>query len=87
MTTNRIGSNYSIQSNASGPGYSTHKSKRQECRPRGEAQMEDARASTSSQRLSRNFDTLIESLEAEITAITDFRPEEFPTRNSRNIPV
>ncbi|MBW0585617.1 hypothetical protein O181_125332, partial [Austropuccinia psidii MF-1] len=45
----RSGSNYSIQSNGSGPENSSQKSKRQECQPRGEAQMEDARASTSSQ--------------------------------------
>ncbi|MBW0498128.1 hypothetical protein O181_037843 [Austropuccinia psidii MF-1] len=50
MTPNRSGSNYFIQSNGSGPGNSSHKSKRQERQPRGEAQMEDARASTSSQR-------------------------------------
>ncbi|MBW0565952.1 hypothetical protein O181_105667 [Austropuccinia psidii MF-1] len=50
MTPTRSGSNYSIQSNGSGPGHSSHKSKRQECQPRGEAQMEDARTSTSSQR-------------------------------------
>ncbi|MBW0542432.1 hypothetical protein O181_082147 [Austropuccinia psidii MF-1] len=50
MTPTRSGSNYSIQSNGSVPGHSSHKSKRQEFQPRGEAQMEDARASTSSQR-------------------------------------
>ncbi|MBW0517604.1 hypothetical protein O181_057319 [Austropuccinia psidii MF-1] len=50
MTPTRSGSNYSIQSNGSGPGNSSHKSKRQECKSRGEAQMEDARTSTSSQR-------------------------------------
>ncbi|MBW0497991.1 hypothetical protein O181_037706 [Austropuccinia psidii MF-1] len=50
MTPIRSGSNYSIQSIRSGPGHSGHKSKRQECQPRGEAQMEDARTSTSSQR-------------------------------------
>ncbi|MBW0574617.1 hypothetical protein O181_114332 [Austropuccinia psidii MF-1] len=53
MTPTRSGSNYSIQSNGSGPGNCSHKSKRQECQPRGEAQMEDARASTSSQRKDR----------------------------------
>ncbi|MBW0523781.1 hypothetical protein O181_063496 [Austropuccinia psidii MF-1] len=50
MTPTRSGSNYSIQCNGSGPGHSSHKFKRQECQPRGEAQMEDARTSTSSQR-------------------------------------
>ncbi|MBW0584538.1 hypothetical protein O181_124253, partial [Austropuccinia psidii MF-1] len=40
--------NYFIQSNGSGPGHSSHKYKRQEYQPRGEAQMEDARTSTSS---------------------------------------
>ncbi|MBW0531611.1 hypothetical protein O181_071326 [Austropuccinia psidii MF-1] len=50
MTPTRSGSNYSIQSNGSGPGHSSHKSKRQECQPIGEAQIEDARTSTSSQR-------------------------------------
>ncbi|MBW0537239.1 hypothetical protein O181_076954 [Austropuccinia psidii MF-1] len=50
MTPTRGVSNYSIQSNGSGPRHSSHKYKRQECQPRGEAQMEDARTSTSSQR-------------------------------------
>ncbi|MBW0580174.1 hypothetical protein O181_119889 [Austropuccinia psidii MF-1] len=50
MTPTRSGSNYSIQSNGSGPGYSSQKSKRQECQPRGQEQMEDAITSTSSQR-------------------------------------
>ncbi|MBW0539953.1 hypothetical protein O181_079668 [Austropuccinia psidii MF-1] len=49
--------------------------------------MEDARTSTSSQRLHRTFDTLIESPEADITAIFVFRPESFPTGKNRNIPV
>ncbi|MBW0569005.1 hypothetical protein O181_108720 [Austropuccinia psidii MF-1] len=49
--------------------------------------MEDARTSTNSQRLARTFETLIESPEAEITAMPVFRPESFPTRNSVNIPV
>ncbi|MBW0566905.1 hypothetical protein O181_106620 [Austropuccinia psidii MF-1] len=69
MTPTRSGSNYSIQSNGSGPGHSSQKSKRQECQPRGEAQMGDARTSTNSQRLASTFDTLIESPEAYITAI------------------
>ncbi|MBW0556415.1 hypothetical protein O181_096130 [Austropuccinia psidii MF-1] len=87
MTPTRSGSDYSIQSNGSGPGHSSRKSKGQDCKPRGEAQMEDARASTSSQRLASTFDTLIESPEAYITAIPDVRPESFPTGNNRNIPV
>ncbi|MBW0579939.1 hypothetical protein O181_119654 [Austropuccinia psidii MF-1] len=86
MTPTRSGSNYSIQSNGSGPGHSSHKSKRQECQPRGEAQMEDSRTSTSSQRLASTLDTLIESPEADITAIS-VRPESFPTGRSGNLPV
>ncbi|MBW0587012.1 hypothetical protein O181_126727 [Austropuccinia psidii MF-1] len=86
MTPTRSGSNYSIQSNGSGPGHSSHKSKRQECQPRGEAQMEDSRTSTSSQRLASTFDTLIESLEADITAVA-VRPESLSTGNNRDIPV
>ncbi|MBW0519465.1 hypothetical protein O181_059180 [Austropuccinia psidii MF-1] len=50
MTPTRSGSKYSIQSNGSGPGNSGHKSKRQECQTRGEAQMEAARTSSSSKR-------------------------------------
>ncbi|MBW0568537.1 hypothetical protein O181_108252 [Austropuccinia psidii MF-1] len=69
MTPTRSGSNYSIQSNGSGPEHSSHKPKRQECQPKREAQMEDARASTSSQRLASTFYTLIESPEADIPAI------------------
>ncbi|MBW0594141.1 hypothetical protein O181_133856 [Austropuccinia psidii MF-1] len=84
MTPTRSGSNYSIQSNGSGTGHSSHK--RQECQPRGEAQMEDARASTSSQRVSSTFDTLIYSPEADITAIA-VRPESLPTGSSRDIQV
>ncbi|MBW0586503.1 hypothetical protein O181_126218 [Austropuccinia psidii MF-1] len=75
MTPTRSGSNYSIQSNGSGPGHSSNKSKRQEFQPRGEAQMEDSRTSTSSQSSSSTFDTLIESTEADITAIAAVRPE------------
>ncbi|MBW0574348.1 hypothetical protein O181_114063 [Austropuccinia psidii MF-1] len=86
MTPTRSGSNYSIQSNGSGPGQSSHKSKRQGCQPRGEAQMEDARTSTNSPRLASTFDTLIESPEADITAIA-VRPESLPTGSSRDIPV
>ncbi|MBW0589066.1 hypothetical protein O181_128781 [Austropuccinia psidii MF-1] len=87
MTPTRSGSNYSNQSNGSGPGHSSLKSKGQDCQPRGEAQMEDARTSTSSQRLASTFDTLIESPEADITAIAFVRPKSFPTGNNRNIPV
>ncbi|MBW0554342.1 hypothetical protein O181_094057 [Austropuccinia psidii MF-1] len=87
MTPNRSGSNYYIQSNGAGPGCSSHKSKRQECQPRGEAQIEDARASTSSQRLSRTFKTLLESQQADITAIPVVRSEHFPTGSSGDIPV
>ncbi|MBW0574737.1 hypothetical protein O181_114452, partial [Austropuccinia psidii MF-1] len=86
MTPIRSGSYYSIQSHGSGPGHSSHKSKRQECQPRGEAQMEDSRTYTSSQRLASTFDTLIESPEADITAIA-VRPESIPTGSSRDIPV
>ncbi|MBW0548908.1 hypothetical protein O181_088623 [Austropuccinia psidii MF-1] len=86
MTPTRSGSNYSIQSNGSGPGHSSHKSKRQECQPRGEAQMEDARASSSYQRLSSTFKTHIESPEADITAIAA-RTESLSTGNNRDIPV
>ncbi|MBW0553943.1 hypothetical protein O181_093658 [Austropuccinia psidii MF-1] len=87
MTPNRSGSSYSIQSNGSGPRNSSQKSKRKECHPRGEAQMEDARTSTSSQRLESTFETLIESPEADITALSVVRPESFPTGTNRNIPV
>ncbi|MBW0494047.1 hypothetical protein O181_033762, partial [Austropuccinia psidii MF-1] len=67
-------------------GHSSQKSKRQECLPKGEAQMEDARASTSSQRLASTIDTFIESPEADITAIPVFRPESFSTGSNRDIP-
>ncbi|MBW0585290.1 hypothetical protein O181_125005 [Austropuccinia psidii MF-1] len=49
--------------------------------------MEYDRTSTSSKRLARTFDTVIESPEAYITAITVFRPESFPTGRNRDIPV
>ncbi|MBW0583014.1 hypothetical protein O181_122729 [Austropuccinia psidii MF-1] len=87
MTPTRSGSNYSIQSNGSGTGHSSNKLKRQECQPRGEAQMEDARASTSSQRLACTFDTLIASTEAKITSIAVVRPESLSTDNNRDIRV
>ncbi|MBW0493541.1 hypothetical protein O181_033256 [Austropuccinia psidii MF-1] len=87
MTPTGSGSNYSIKSNGSGPGNSSHKSKGPDCQPRGEAQMEDARTSTSSQWLASTFETLIESPEAEIAAIPVVRPESFTTGNNRNIPV
>ncbi|MBW0562304.1 hypothetical protein O181_102019 [Austropuccinia psidii MF-1] len=49
--------------------------------------MEDARASTSSQRLARTFTILIESAEADITAIAVVRPESISTENNRDIAV
>ncbi|MBW0546649.1 hypothetical protein O181_086364 [Austropuccinia psidii MF-1] len=87
MTPTRSGRNYFIQSNGYGPAHSSHKSKRQKCQPRGGAQMEDGGASTSSQWLASTLDTLIESPEADITAIPVFRPESFPEGNNRDIPV
>ncbi|MBW0519652.1 hypothetical protein O181_059367 [Austropuccinia psidii MF-1] len=87
MTHSRSGSNYSIQPYGSGPGHSSHKSKRKECQPRGDAQMKDTRTSTSSQRLARAFKSLIEIPAAYITAITLSRPEPFPTGNNRDIPA
>ncbi|MBW0589219.1 hypothetical protein O181_128934 [Austropuccinia psidii MF-1] len=87
MTPTRSGRNYSIQSSGFGPRHSSRKSKRQECQPRGEAQMEDVRTSNSSQRLATTFDTLIEIPETEITAIPVVRPESSPTGSNRDIPV
>ncbi|MBW0579178.1 hypothetical protein O181_118893 [Austropuccinia psidii MF-1] len=87
MSPNNSGSSYHIQSNGSGPGYSGHKSKRQECQPRGEVKMEDARPSTSSQRLASAFKALIGIPEADITAIAVVRPESLSTDNNRDIPV
>ncbi|MBW0509176.1 hypothetical protein O181_048891 [Austropuccinia psidii MF-1] len=49
--------------------------------------MEDSRTSTSSQMLSSTFDTLIDSPEADTTAIPIIIPEPFLTGNNRNIPV
>ncbi|MBW0511455.1 hypothetical protein O181_051170 [Austropuccinia psidii MF-1] len=49
--------------------------------------MEDARTSTSSQRLASTFETLIESTEAEITSISVVRPESLSTGNNRDIPI
>ncbi|MBW0570017.1 hypothetical protein O181_109732 [Austropuccinia psidii MF-1] len=49
--------------------------------------IQNARTSTSSQKLARTFDTLIESPEAEINAIPVFRPESFPAGNNGDIPV
>ncbi|MBW0538023.1 hypothetical protein O181_077738 [Austropuccinia psidii MF-1] len=49
--------------------------------------MEDSRASNSSQRLARSFDTFIESPESGITSIPVFRSEKLPTSRSRYIPV
>ncbi|MBW0515576.1 hypothetical protein O181_055291 [Austropuccinia psidii MF-1] len=87
MPPTRSESNYSIQQNGSGPVQQSHKSKRPECQPRAEAQMEDSIASTGSQRLESTFDTLLESQEAEITAIPVVRPESSPTGNSGDLPV
>ncbi|MBW0499774.1 hypothetical protein O181_039489 [Austropuccinia psidii MF-1] len=87
MTPTRSRSNYSIQSKGSGPGHSSHKSKRWEFQPKGEAQMEDARTSTSSQRLTSTFDTFLESPDAEITSIPVFRPESFSKGNSGDLSV
>ncbi|MBW0517448.1 hypothetical protein O181_057163 [Austropuccinia psidii MF-1] len=49
--------------------------------------MEDARTSTSSQRLASTFDTLIESPEADITSIAFVRTELLSTGKNRDIPV
>ncbi|MBW0520776.1 hypothetical protein O181_060491 [Austropuccinia psidii MF-1] len=49
--------------------------------------MENASTSTSSQRLDRTFETLIESPEAEITSIPVLRPKQHPGRRSLDIPV
>ncbi|MBW0510122.1 hypothetical protein O181_049837 [Austropuccinia psidii MF-1] len=49
--------------------------------------MEDAKSSTSSQRLASTFKTLHDSPEAETTAISVFRPESVSTGNNRDIPV
>ncbi|MBW0550367.1 hypothetical protein O181_090082 [Austropuccinia psidii MF-1] len=87
MTPTRSGSKYSIQSNESGPGHSSNKSKRQECQPRGEAQMEDARTSTSSQRLARTFNTLLEIPEDEITSIPVVRSEKVQQETVEIFPV
>ncbi|MBW0587009.1 hypothetical protein O181_126724, partial [Austropuccinia psidii MF-1] len=48
--------------------------------------MEDARTSTSSQRLASTFEPLIESPEADTTAVA-VRPESFPTGRSGDFPV
>ncbi|MBW0564773.1 hypothetical protein O181_104488 [Austropuccinia psidii MF-1] len=49
--------------------------------------MEYSRTSTSSQRSASTFEALIESPEADITAIPVVRPESFPEDNNRDIPV
>ncbi|MBW0536628.1 hypothetical protein O181_076343 [Austropuccinia psidii MF-1] len=49
--------------------------------------MEDARISTSSQRLANNICTLIVSPKADITAVIIVRPEPFATGNNRDIPA
>ncbi|MBW0587003.1 hypothetical protein O181_126718 [Austropuccinia psidii MF-1] len=48
--------------------------------------MKDSRASTSSQRLASTFYILVESAEADITAIAVVRPESLSTGNNRYIP-
>ncbi|MBW0476229.1 hypothetical protein O181_015944 [Austropuccinia psidii MF-1] len=65
----------------------SHKSQRQEFQPRGEAQMGDSKASTSSKGLIRTFETLHESPEAEITTNPVVISEQLPGRRSRDIPV
>ncbi|MBW0526759.1 hypothetical protein O181_066474 [Austropuccinia psidii MF-1] len=87
MTPTGSGIYYFIQSNGSGPGHSSHRSEKKEFQPRGEAQIEDSRASTSSQRLDSTFDTLLQCPEAYITAIPVVRSEQFPIGCSGNIPV
>ncbi|MBW0515383.1 hypothetical protein O181_055098 [Austropuccinia psidii MF-1] len=87
MPPTRSERNYFIQSNGSGPGHSSHISKRQESQPRGEAQMEDAITSTSYQSLASTFDTLLESPGADITSIPVFRPESVLTGDNTDIPV
>ncbi|MBW0579304.1 hypothetical protein O181_119019 [Austropuccinia psidii MF-1] len=49
--------------------------------------MQDARASTSFQRLASTLYTLIESTRAEIATITVLRSEQLPGRSNRDIPV
>ncbi|MBW0527119.1 hypothetical protein O181_066834 [Austropuccinia psidii MF-1] len=49
--------------------------------------MENARTSSSSQRLARTFETIIESPEADITAIPVVIPESFLEGSNRDIPV
>ncbi|MBW0531917.1 hypothetical protein O181_071632 [Austropuccinia psidii MF-1] len=49
--------------------------------------MEDAKTSTNSRRLASTFATLIESPEADITAIAVVRPESLSTGNNRDLPV
>ncbi|MBW0559093.1 hypothetical protein O181_098808 [Austropuccinia psidii MF-1] len=49
--------------------------------------MEDARTSTSSQRLAKNFDTLIESTEACINSTAVVRTESLSTGNNRDITI
>ncbi|MBW0552035.1 hypothetical protein O181_091750 [Austropuccinia psidii MF-1] len=87
MTSTRSGINYSVQSNGFGPENSSHEYKGQDRWPRGEAQIEDAKTSTSFQRLSGNFDTLIESPESDVTDIPVIGSEQLPTGSSRDIPV
>ncbi|MBW0504912.1 hypothetical protein O181_044627 [Austropuccinia psidii MF-1] len=78
MTPTRSGSNYSIQSKGSGPGHSSQKSKRKEFQPIGNAQMEDARTSTSSQRI-----------ESKVTFLNqpDDNPISFTTRQLKKLRI
>ncbi|MBW0512289.1 hypothetical protein O181_052004 [Austropuccinia psidii MF-1] len=87
MTPTGSGSNYSIQSNGFGPRNSCQKPIRREFQAREEAQSEASRASSSSQMLDSTSETLLQSPEADITAITVIKPEAFPTGNSGDIPA
>ncbi|MBW0571913.1 hypothetical protein O181_111628 [Austropuccinia psidii MF-1] len=87
MTPTGSGIKYSIQSNGSGPGNEGHESKRKECQPRGESQIEDFRPSTSSQRLASTLETLFKSKEADITAIHVLISEKLSAGRSGSIPV
>ncbi|MBW0508451.1 hypothetical protein O181_048166 [Austropuccinia psidii MF-1] len=49
--------------------------------------MEDSRSATSSQRLARNFETLLETPELRINAIFVVRSEKISEGRSVNIPV
>ncbi|MBW0470371.1 hypothetical protein O181_010086 [Austropuccinia psidii MF-1] len=87
MAPTRSERNYSTQPNGSGPGPSSHISKRQEFQARGEELTEDAKASTSFKRLVSTIDNIIENHEAEITAIPSVRSEQIPGSRSINMPI